>query len=437
MNDTIVAIATPPGNAGVGIVRISGENALTVAQKLTKSKHNFKPNQMYLKTLYLDNFSDNAFVVFFVSPKSFTGENVVEVQAHGGYFLLQKIVSKCIEYGCRLALAGEFSKRAFINGKMDIEQAEGIIDLINAETTIQAKMASDLISGELGKIITENQNKLTDMLAQLETALDYPEYEFENDEIANLKSETNEIIKNLSNLYATHPDGMLLKNGVKVAIVGEPNVGKSSLLNVLCGSEKAIVTDVAGTTRDIVEGRFEYKGIIFNLYDTAGLRESGDLVEKLGIEKAKRQMENADIILHVTDSSKISDLQLNFNIPVIKVLNKADLVENENIKTDGSSIAVSALKNENIDELKEKIFNLVVAGGYDSSKLYLTNLRHIECVKNAIESLKTVSDKLGELTIDFLISDIKSAWEQLGQITGRTATDEIIDRIFSKFCLGK
>lgn len=435
METTIVAIATPPGKAGVGIVRISGERSLDILRLFTREHEMyFTPRSMYLKMVFLKDISDIALVVYFPAPNSFTGEDVVEIQAHGGYFLLQKIVEQAVEFGATMAMPGEFSRRAFLNGKMTFDQAEGMIDIINAESTAQARAGSELLKGELAKQIDILQNSLTDMLAEIETKLDYPEYEFSKEEDDDILTKLVFVTNELTKLLSTHKQGVLIKNGVRVAIVGEPNVGKSSLLNAMVDSEKAIVTAIPGTTRDIVEAEYEYNGILFRLFDTAGLRESGDVVEKIGINRAKEKIKDSDIVLAVSEFDKDVSFDLDTTAPILYIKNKIDLATKKEFK---NAIGISAKDKTNIDILKQKIFDLVMTSNYDGNAFYLTNLRHIECVQNALESLSRAKQNFNNTTLDFVVFDIKLAWDYLGQISGKSSSEDIIDRIFAKFCLGK
>lgn len=429
--DTIVYLATPPGNSGVAIVRISGEKSKEILNKLTRQQTDFEPRKMYLKTVYTNKLVDRCLVVFFANPFSFTGEDVVEIHSHGGYYLAQQIVKQCIDFGARLALAGEFSKRAFINGKMSIDQAEGIMDLINAESEMQAKAGSGLMMGKLKEKITNFQNTLTEVLAEIEAKLDYPEYEYTNDETSNIKDRLSSLINDFSSMIDDSISGLKIKNGVRVAIVGAPNVGKSSLLNALTKSNKAIVTNIAGTTRDVVEAEYEYKGIIFRLFDTAGIHESDDIVEKIGIDRAIQTLEDADIVLKVSAPHDICNIET--NKPFINLFNKSDLIKNK----DQKFFYISAETGENIDLLKQEIFNKTMLGDINLNKLFLTNTRHIEAVKNAREALVRALEMFEFSTMDIISSEIKEAWNYLGEVSGTTSDEAIIDKIFSKFCLGK
>ena len=429
---TIVSLATPAGNSGVAIIRISGEKSKVVLQKLIKQDLDFEPRKMYLKNIYMGELVDKCLVVFFANPFSFTGEDVAEIHSHGGYYIAQQIIQECVNLGCSLAEAGEFSKRAFINGKMSIDQAEGIMDLINAESEMQAKAGSSLMQGKLKQKIEEYQNSLTDILAEIEAKLDYPEYEYTNDETSNIKLKLKSLIEEFSSLISESKNGLMIKNGIKIAIVGAPNVGKSSLLNALTKSDKAIVTNIAGTTRDIVEAEYEFNGIIFRLFDTAGIHESNDIVERIGIDKALKTLDDADLVLKISSPDDICEIKT--DKPFIEVFNKTDILKE---KTDNKYFYVSATTNENIDNLKQEIFNKTISGSLKSDKLYLTNTRHIEAIKQASLSLENVVDIFDFSTMDIISSEIKTAWSFLGEISGVTSDEAIIDKIFSKFCLGK
>lgn len=429
--ETIVALATPPGNSGVAVIRISGEKSKEILIKLIHENLDFEPRKMYLKNVYAGDIVDRCLVVFFASPYSYTGEDVAEIHSHGGYFLSQKIIDTAIELGATLAGKGEFSKRAFINGKMSMDQAEGVMDLINAESEMQAKAGSSLLQGKLKEVITNYQNILTDILAEIEAKLDYPEYEYDDNETKNLKKKLIDLRSNLENLIDESKSGLIIKNGIKVAIVGAPNVGKSSLLNALSKTDKAIVTDIAGTTRDVIEAEYEYNGIIFRLYDTAGIHESDDVVEKIGINRALKAIDDCDIVLKISTLNNICNIKT--NKPTIEIFNKADIYN----YNDDKYIYISALTMKNVEKLKQLIFEKTVKEDFNSNKLYLTNTRHIECVKKAKKAIDNVLKIFDETTMDIISSEIKSAWYSLGEITGVTSDENIIDKIFSKFCLGK
>lgn len=435
LDDTIVALATPPGKAGVAIVRISGSKSHDILKAITKSDSDFLPRYMYLKDIYLQDIVDNALVVYFKAPNSYTGEDIAEIQCHGGYFIAQQVISACQNLGARMAEPGEYSKRAFLNGKLTFDKAEGIIDIINAESEAQARAGSVLMQGKLFDIISQLQTELTDILAEIEAKLDYPEYEYsdtENEQVLNRLS----IIKTqLEELLSTQISGLMIKNGVKVAIVGAPNAGKSSLLNALTNTDKSIVTDIAGTTRDIVEAEYVFNGIVFRLFDTAGIRESADIVEQIGIDRAKQSIQDADLVLKLIDISNPEDIEVE-NKPTIVVYNKIDL-STQPTKNEDNTIFISAKDGVNIDKLKQMIFDKTMVQGYNTSQFYLSNARHIECVTNAKNALSNAINTFTSTSLDFVVADIHACWQYLGEVSGVNSNERIIDRIFEKFCLGK
>lgn len=433
--ETIVALATPPGNSGVAVIRISGEKSKRILQSLIREELEFEPRKMYLKNVHASDIIDRCLVVYFVAPFSYTGEDVVEIQSHGGFLLAQKIVETVISLGAKPAEAGEFSKRAFINGKLSLDKAEGIMDLINSESENQLKSGTNLMQGKLTELIEEKQHVLTNLLAEIEAKIDYPEYEFSESETTNIETKLKTISNELNCLIEDSKTGMYIKSGVKVALVGAPNVGKSSLLNALTNSDKAIVTDIAGTTRDVVEAEYEYRGIIFHLFDTAGIHESKDVVEQIGIERAKKSIENADIVLKVTDNQ--TECEVETEKPYIDVFNKTDISKEKKQIKRANVVYVSAKTGENIETLKELIFINTVRREISSNKFYLTNLRHIDCVRKALTHIDTAKNLISTATLDIVSHEIKQAWSMLGEITGQTNSEQIIDTIFSKFCLGK
>lgn len=435
LQDTIVALATPPGKAGVAIIRISGSKSHNILKAITKCDSDFLPRYMYLKDIFLDDLIDNALVVYFKAPNSYTGEDVVEIQCHGGYFIAQLVISKCQKLGARMAEAGEYSKRAFLNGKLSIDQAEGIIDIINAESEAQARAGSVLMQGKLFEIISNIQNELTDILAEIEAKLDYPEYEYSDNENKEVLNRLNEIENRLKELLSTKINGLMIKNGIKVAIVGAPNAGKSSLLNALTDSDKSIVTDIAGTTRDIVEAEYIYNGLVFRLFDTAGIRESDDKVEQIGIDRAKQSIKDADLVLKLIDISNPEQIEVD-DKPTITVYNKIDLSTNNQNNGD-NTIYISAKDGTNINQLKQMIFENTMAQGYNTSQFYLSNTRHIECIQNAQNAISNAINTFTNTSLDFVVADIHTCWQSLGEVSGINSNERIIDRIFEKFCLGK
>lgn len=439
---TICALATPIGTGGISIIRISGNDSLNIAKNFFVSKHidfeNIKPRYLYLGNFISSEVKDQVLMVYFKAPFSFTGEDVVEFQFHGGQLLAQKIL-KSLLTKCSLAEPGEFSKRAFLNGKISLDEAEGISELILAESDTQLKAAEILQSGKLTEKVVEMQNKITDLLAEIEANLDYPddveeEQLFEKSEnlLKKLDFEINELLENSKN-------SNLIKSGVNVAIVGKTNVGKSSLLNALLGEERAIVTNIEGTTRDTIKEKIFIDGVTVNLIDTAGLRESDDIVEKIGIEKTNQEIKNADIVLLVLDLSrelKQDEIEMIKNLknrPHIIVGNKSDI---KNKKFDFDYIEISAKNNENISEIKKQIIEKTISGKIDFSKLVLTNERHLSILQNTKQKIENaLNDQRVNLDIEAFI--LKDVWKELGKISGTTEDEKIIDLVFSKFCLGK
>lgn len=439
---TICALATPIGTGGISIIRISGNDSLNIAKNFFVSKHidfeNIKPRYLYLGNFISSEVKDQVLMVYFKAPFSFTGEDVVEFQFHGGQLLAQKILQSLLTK-CSLAEPGEFSKRAFLNGKISLDEAEGISELILAESDTQLKAAEILQSGKLTEKVVEMQNKITDLLAEIEANLDYPddveeEQLFEKSEslLKKLDFEINEILENSKN-------SNLIKSGVNVAIVGKTNVGKSSLLNALLGEERAIVTNIEGTTRDTIKEKIFINGVTVNLIDTAGLRESDDVVEKIGIEKTNQEIKNADIVLLVLDLSrelKQDEIEMIKNLknrPHIIVGNKSDI---KNKKFDFDYIEISAKNNENISEIKKQIIEKTISGKIDFSKLVLTNERHLFILQNTKQKIENAL-KSQRVNLDIEAFILKDIWKELGKISGTTEDEKIIDLVFSKFCLGK
>ena len=445
MNKTICAISTPLGQGAISIVRMSGNNSLKIAQKLFYAK-NLDYKKISPRYLYLGNFSlgenkETCLMAYFKAPYSYTGEDIIEFQVHGGTILTQKILSALIENGAQMAEPGEFTKRAFENGKVSLDEAESIIGEITAESESELKASLNLTSGKLKQKITTLQNNLTESIAQIEATLDYPEEDFEKSvkeniflNIKNIKSTIDEFIEDSKN-------ARFISKGINIAIVGSPNVGKSSLLNALIGQDRAIVTDIKGTTRDTLNESIFYKGIKLNFIDTAGIRESDDSVEKIGIEKSRQAIENADVVLFVLDGSEDmseEDKQLQLHLSgyknAITIINKSDKARK--LEKQNNEICVSALKEENITLVKEKIYSLVINEEIDYNKTIITNERQLsilnEC-ENIINQILSSQDE----SMDIVAMLIKSLWNELGKITGQSENEAIIDLIFSKFCLGK
>ena len=431
-NEVIAAISTPVGRGAISVVRMSGKGSIEIAQSLFKNMPE-KANELKLGRFNGKNFSDQAMCVYFSSPRSYTGEDMVEFQMHGGYAVANAALKTLLNNGCRLAEHGEFTKRAYLNGKMNLANVEGVMDIIDAESVTAAENGYKMLTGALDGKISELQDKLTDLLAQIEVALDYPEEDLEYVTKEQIKNSLSEVKQKTQNLLDTSSKGRIIKNGVNIAIVGKTNVGKSSLLNTLVGYDRAIVTDIEGTTRDTLSESYVYRDVKFNFIDTAGLRKTSDVVENIGIERSKKAVENADIVLLVYDGEKVDGEyeEIAKNPKTIKVFNKAD------IKNHGNDVlSVSAKTGENVEKLKEVIYEKIKLGNISSSDVMITNARHIDCLNRALKSLDRANEVIDE-TLDCISLEIREGWQALGEITGATANEEVVNRIFEKFCVGK
>lgn len=442
MEKPIVAISTPLGRGAISIVRMSGKNSLQIALKFFHCKEKeIKPRYMYFGRLEMEKDAfEECLMVYFKAPFSYTGEDIVEFQIHGGILLAQKVLEKCLDNGCRPAEAGEFSKRAFINGKITLDKAEAIIGEINAETEGELNSSLKITNGKLSERINKEQNELTNLLAEIEVAFDYPEHDYEEIVKEKIFARLNEIKAQNDKLIEDSKSGKYLKNGINVALVGRANVGKSSILNSLLGEERAIVTEIEGTTRDNITESFFHKGVKINLIDTAGIRKTEDTVEKLGIQRSLNSIKNADIVLFIHDGSqnesveeeKIAQALVGKN--VINVINKTD--KPRVLKTKDNEIEVSALEEKNISVLKDKILNEVITKNISADTLVLTNERHIQILEECDDFIKEIFENKN-VSLDVIAMLIKKIWTKLGEITGNTENEDIISLIFSKFCLGK
>lgn len=443
-NDNIVAIATALGASGVAVVRISGDSPLSIAEKMFTPSgktmvKDFTPYMMYPGVIDCGDFSDFGMVVYFKGPKSFTGEDVVEIQCHGGAVIPQGVVRQAVKLGARLAGPGEYTKRAFMNGKLSLSGAEGLIDMINSQSVAGTKAGFYLYREKLNKEVDFLQSRLLDALCEIDADMDFPEEDLELDSHDKVKEIINEVIVGIDKLLATYRVGRVVKNGVRVGIVGKPNTGKSSLLNALIGFDRAIVSDTAGTTRDVVEGTIDYNGVRFYFSDTAGIRESSDKIEEIGVLFSKRILDESDLIMFVIDPNDFDDQDIEIknliaDKNVLTVLNKLDL--NGNLAVSGD-LSVSALTGENVNQLKQMVFDKTIGAGIDLNADFLCEERHFNALLCSKDRLLSAKANIDDVTLDVLSIDIKDAWEKLGEISGKTATEEIIDNIFSKFCVGK
>lgn len=441
LEKTIVALSTPPFRSALAIVRLSGDDCFLVVSKIfSKNLTKYTTNTIihgYIKDK--ETIVDEVVLLLYVSPHSFTGENSVEIICHGNPIIFNKIISLAISNGARMAERGEFSSRAYLNNKVDLIQAESINDLINAETEESKNICLNSLTGKTSELILPIKKQIGDLLSNIEANIDYSEYtDIEELDSQKIVKFCKEIIKNINILIQEGNKGKIIKDGINVVIVGKPNVGKSSLLNALLHEEKAIVTDIKGTTRDVVEGKINLSGIILNLYDTAGIRESEDLIEKIGINKSKELIEKADLIIALFENENFDDedkeiLELIKDKNYIKVFNKKDLIKD--IKE--NEIYISA-KNQDINPLKEKIFEILGIKEENFSNPSLANSREIGLLEKANFELTTTIELAKQgITIDILNEHIKNAYLAILEILGEDNNFDVAKEIFSRFCLGK
>ncbi len=444
VSENISAISTGLVASGVAVIRISGDSPLKIAEKMFKplgkiAVCDFEPYKMYVGEIQADGFTDFGMCVYFKGPKSFTGEDIVEFHSHGGTAITKGILKKTLSLGARLATNGEFTKRAFMNGKLSLSSAEGLIDMINSESVSGVKAGYYLYREKLTNEITELQDMITDALAQVDADMDFPEEDLEQTSTEEVENTLKSVIARVEKLLDSYRTGRTLKNGVRVGIVGKPNTGKSSILNALLNYDKAIVSDVAGTTRDIVEGSLDIDGVIFNFSDTAGIRESDDVIESIGVNLSKRVLNESDLILFVMDAGAIDEedeaiYQLVKDKNLVVAVNKTD---KSDVKDDRANVYVSARTHDNIDELKALMFEKTVGNGLDLNGDFLCEERHYDALSRAKDKLNQALNAVHSVPLDMLAIDIKDGWDALGEISGKTATEEIINDIFKKFCVGK
>lgn len=451
--DTITAISTPLGEGAIGIVRLSGTDSLTILKKVFKGKNldqvaSHTLNYGHIIDPDKDEILDEVMVGIMLAPKTFTRENVVEINTHGGVAVTNEILQLLIRQGARLAEPGEFTKRAFLNGRVDLTQAEAIMDLIRAKTDKAMNIAVKQLDGSLSQLINNTRQEILNTLAQVEVNIDYPEYDdVEEMTTQLLREKTADFEQLLTSLLQTARRGKILREGITTAIIGRPNVGKSSLLNSLLREDKAIVTDIAGTTRDVIEEYVNIQGIPLKLIDTAGIRETEDIVEQIGVERSRKALSEADLVLLVLNSNQVLTdqdrqlLELTQDMNRIVLLNKTDLeskIELDQLPAD--AIPISVLTQDNLEAIEERINQLFFenAGLVEQDATYLSNSRHISLIEKAVASLQAVNEGLAlGMPVDLLQVDLTRTWEILGEITGDAAPDELITQLFSQFCLGK
>ncbi|MEQ2130021.1 tRNA uridine-5-carboxymethylaminomethyl(34) synthesis GTPase MnmE [Caldanaerobacter subterraneus KAk] len=457
--DTIAAISTSPGEAGIGIVRISGNRALDIISKIFRPYKKKDVKNVKTHTLHYGHIVDpdtgevydEVLVSIMKKPNTYTREDIVEINCHGGIVVTSKILELVLKQGARLAEPGEFTKRAFLNGRIDLSQAEAVIDIITAKTMLANKYAQKQLSGYLGQKMRKLKDRMMELLAHLLALIDFPEDDVDELERWQMLESAKEILKEIEKLIASAESGRIIREGLKTAIIGKPNVGKSSLLNALLKENRAIVTDIPGTTRDIIEEYLNVKGIPIRLIDTAGIRDTDELVEKIGVERSKEVLGEADLVLFVIDASRelskedyeIFDILTGKNI--IFVLNKIDLPkkideeELRNLTKDGIIVEVSTVKKIGLEKLEETIYNLVFKGNVTiGNEEIITNTRHKEALINAKKYMESVVEAIEKgYSEDLITIDLNSALNEIGKITGETATEDVIDQIFERFCVGK
>ncbi|HFN8927522.1 TPA: tRNA uridine-5-carboxymethylaminomethyl(34) synthesis GTPase MnmE [Staphylococcus aureus] len=456
--DTITSISTPMGEGAIGIVRLSGPQAVEIADKLYKGKHllNDVPSHTINYGHIIDPESKEVVEEVMVSvlraPKTFTREDIIEINCHGGILTINRVLELTMTYGARMAEPGEFTRRAFLNGRIDLSQAEAVMDFIRSKTDRASKVAMNQIEGRLSDLIKKQRQSILEILAQVEVNIDYPEYDDVEDATTEfLLEQSKEIKQEINRLLDTGAQGKIMREGLSTVIVGKPNVGKSSMLNNLIQDNKAIVTEVAGTTRDVLEEYVNVRGVPLRLVDTAGIRETEDIVEKIGVERSRKALSQADLILFVLNNNEALTqedytlYEVVKNEDVIVIVNKMDLEQNIDINEvkdmigDTPLIQTSMLKQEGIDELEIQIRDLFFGGEVQNQDMtYVSNSRHISLLKQARQTIQDAIDAAESgVPMDMVQIDLTRTWEILGEIIGETASDELIDQLFSQFCLGK
>jgi len=457
-SDTIAAIATFPGNAGINIIRISGDDVLHIAEKIfvKKGRKRGEPNNLKPRYLHYGHAIDNqgkiideVLLSYMKGPNTYTREDVVEINCHGGVISAKKILEAVLLLGCRPAERGEFTKRAFLNGRIDLTQAEAVIDIINSKTDSSHSISMNHLEGRLSREINHIIEKIMHILANIEVNIDFPEYDEDEITISDAKDFCEEISNKIDKLISTADTGKIYKEGIKTVILGKPNVGKSSLMNFLLNENRAIVTEIPGTTRDTIEEYVNIKGIPLRIIDTAGIRDTEDKVERIGVEKALGKVDEADLVMMLFDSSRELEAEDEKILHYIKnkktiyiknktdLENKLDLTDYEDIENE--AISISVVNNQGLDEIIERLSRMFFEGAINlDSELIINNARHKNLLVNAKNSLDEVLKSINDgMTIDFVEIDLREAMENLGLIVGKSVSDDLVDKIFNEFCIGK
>ncbi|MED1787895.1 tRNA uridine-5-carboxymethylaminomethyl(34) synthesis GTPase MnmE [Brevibacillus laterosporus] len=455
--DTIAGVATPMGEGGIAVIRVSGDDALTIVDKIYRGKN--KLSTVDSHTIHYGALVDpvaneqveEVLVSVMRAPRTFTREDVVEINCHGGLISVEKVLDLVLEHGARLAEPGEFTKRAFLNGRIDLSQAEAVIDLIRAKTDKALKVALSQVEGKLSKLIRGLRQELIEAMAHIEVTLDYPEHDVEEFTQNFLLGKCEDVKTQVARLLQTAKQGKILRDGLSTAIIGKPNVGKSSLLNSFVQEDKAIVTEIAGTTRDVIEEYVNVRGVPLRLIDTAGIRETDDIVEKIGVEKSRQILQQVDLVLLMVNYNEfLNDDDLAIfkaakGLQVIIIVNKTDLsqkLELDKVKEafPHAPLILTSIKEEKgIDQLEQAIAHLFFTGRVQQEDMtYVSNARHINLLRQAEQAMEDAIDGIHQqMPVDMVQIDIKKAWELLGEVIGESVGEDLIDQIFSQFCLGK
>ncbi|XMB86233.1 tRNA uridine-5-carboxymethylaminomethyl(34) synthesis GTPase MnmE [Mycoplasmatota bacterium WC44] len=448
--DTICAVSTPYGEGAISIIRVSGSDAISSINKIFLGKDLLKTKSQTINYGKIYNYKtseviDEVMISVMRAPRTFTTENTVEINCHGGLYVTKRVLELVLETGIRLAEPGEFTKRAFLNGRIDLTQAEAIMDMITAKTDASLKMANQGLSGSVSKLINLLKDKLIDIIGQVEVNIDYPEYD-DVEQLTHeiLKPKVFSLLKQIDEILEKSQTGIIMKEGIKTALVGKPNVGKSSILNLLLDEDKAIVTDIAGTTRDIVEGSITVGGLLLNLVDTAGIRKTEDRVEQIGIQRSYKAIDEADLVIMVLDYSKKLDKEDKELLKRIKsknhiiVVNKIDLPKEIKLLGNQNYIMISTTEETGIDNLRKIILDKAGVSNYKKDLTYLSNVRQISKLKEARYSMKDALESIQDsMPVDLISIDLQNAYYLLNEILGIQSTDLLIDELFSRFCLGK